>query len=175
MYQRNRTGTIRRLADNACIPTDEANRDYRDYLAWVADGNTPLEADPPPVAYNGTSRIEARLRTTDGVAAQVYRATLAARTGYTADLRLIAVDAGNGAARVIKASVAAKRLNAGALLVGTPVVVANHADTGAAGWGVGASVAGDDFVITVTGAAGRTIDWLLDGTVTRFGPGGLTD
>ena len=27
------------------IPFDEGNIDYQDYLAWVADGNTPEAAD----------------------------------------------------------------------------------------------------------------------------------
>jgi len=38
---------IIRTADNAFIPFDPANRDYADYLAWLAEGNTPLEADAP--------------------------------------------------------------------------------------------------------------------------------
>ena len=34
-----------RLLDNAFIPFDSGNRDYQEYLKWVAEGNTPLPAD----------------------------------------------------------------------------------------------------------------------------------
>ena len=40
--------SITRLLDNASIPIAEGNRDYQEYLAWVAEGNTPTPADIPP-------------------------------------------------------------------------------------------------------------------------------
>jgi len=39
------TNIIIRILDNAYIPFDPANTDYQEYLAWVAEGNTPEEAD----------------------------------------------------------------------------------------------------------------------------------
>lgn len=47
-YQLTSGDSILRLSDNAYIPQAPGNRDYADFLAWVAAGNTPLPAPPPP-------------------------------------------------------------------------------------------------------------------------------
>ena len=36
---------IKRTTDSSFIPKDEANRDYQEYLEWLAEGNTPEPAD----------------------------------------------------------------------------------------------------------------------------------
>jgi hypothetical protein len=55
IYQLTTTSTIIiRLSDGAHIPNDPRNRDYKDYLEWVNEGNTPLPAPapaPPPPNY----------------------------------------------------------------------------------------------------------------------------
>lgn len=42
------SNVIQRLDDGVFIPIDPANREYRQYLDWLALGNTPTPADPAP-------------------------------------------------------------------------------------------------------------------------------
>jgi len=45
-YTKEKTSNaIKRIADNAFIPTDSDNADYQAYLKWLAEGNTPLSAE----------------------------------------------------------------------------------------------------------------------------------
>lgn len=37
---------ILRVEDGAYIPADPNNTDYKNYLDWLAQGNTPLPPDP---------------------------------------------------------------------------------------------------------------------------------
>ena len=42
-------GFVLRLSDNALIPLSENNSDYKEYLDWVAKGNTAEEYIPEEV------------------------------------------------------------------------------------------------------------------------------
>ena len=45
-YQLTASDLILRTTDGAFIPPDPGNRDYRDYLEYLAAGNTPEPAPP---------------------------------------------------------------------------------------------------------------------------------
>ena len=47
-YQLTSVDSILRIEDRAWIPQDPDNRDFAEYTAWLAAGNTPLPAPAPP-------------------------------------------------------------------------------------------------------------------------------
>ncbi|WP_421220397.1 hypothetical protein [Aeromonas enteropelogenes] len=50
MYRLSSGSGVIRISDGAFIPDDKSNRDYREYLIWLNDGNTPEpgEVSAPP-------------------------------------------------------------------------------------------------------------------------------
>lgn len=133
---------------------------------------------PPPVVYTGQQTIERRETTTGTTPAELVRLTLAPLTAYRAAVDLFAVDAGNGNVRYLHATLVAKRLNNGAILVPNAggqmaTVMCDHRDGAAGSWAITPSVSGTDFVVTVAGASGRTVSWFVRFVVDSFSPGGV--
>ena len=52
-------GGVIRERDGARIPESTTNRDWRRYLVWIAEGNTPDPADPAPVPPTDAELIDA--------------------------------------------------------------------------------------------------------------------
>lgn len=55
-YKLNQNGGV--IRDGVFIPEDETNRDYRQYLDWVAAGNTPDPADQAPAIVLTVSPLQ---------------------------------------------------------------------------------------------------------------------
>ena len=48
MYKLTSSNSVIRLSDNICIPLESDYQEFKDYLAWLSEGNTPEPADPIP-------------------------------------------------------------------------------------------------------------------------------
>jgi hypothetical protein len=130
-------------------------------------------APPRVVEYAGAQQVSSIFRTTDDQPAEVFRLPTAQRHIYRATLRMTAVDANSGACKDAEARMLFKRLAASVVQVGATAVTWQAQDTAASAWGIQAGVSGTDFIISVKGAVGRTIDWLLVGDIGVYAPGGL--
>lgn len=61
MYKLIGTKSVKRLADGACIPFADGNRDYEEYKQWLAEGNVPEpEFTPEQLDAQRVSQIKAK-------------------------------------------------------------------------------------------------------------------
>lgn len=94
-YQLTSSTSIIRSADGAIIPADSGNADYQSYLTWLAEGNTPIEADVPAAAQlwaEYQAKAQALLDKSDIVVLRCYEASVtvpAEWVTYRKDLRVI--------------------------------------------------------------------------------------
>lgn len=131
-------------------------------------------AAPPAALFSLPIDITGhQVRTVGLVAAEIYRLPIGSKTGVAITARFLAFDAVNGAMRRVEVAISGKRLLAGIVQVGATTQLVSHADVGTTTWAITPSISGNDFVISVVGAVGRTVDWSLTGTVVLFGPEGL--
>ena len=82
---------IKRIADGASIPTDPGNRDYAEYVAWLAAGNTVKPVDvPTPVQVEAaaSNAAKAELASLDLQSIRLMREYIAARADAPAALKM---------------------------------------------------------------------------------------
>lgn len=158
-------GTLVRVyVDDDATPEDEAA------VSAVVDAHAPT---PTPITHTQTEAIDAQVRTTDDQPKEVLRFACATGSLYEALLTVSGIDASSFASKVMEGRFTWKRTTGNAIMVGVTVVSDIH-DTAAASWSPSALPDGSAIVFTVKGAAGRTIDWLLVGSVGVFTPSGVT-
>jgi hypothetical protein len=129
-------------------------------------------APPLVTEFAGSIQVSAITRTTDATPREVFRFPCEQKHLYQASLTVSGVDAVSGASKIMEGRFTWKRPGAVAVVVGLTVVSDIH-DAAAASWAPNYAAVGTDVVFTVTGAAGRTVDWLLQGTVGAYAPEGL--
>ena len=128
---------------------------------------------PPPLGdFADAAVVHAITRTTDDVAKEVFRFSCDVKRRYTASLTISGVDAANFVSRDMEGRFVWKRNTGNAIMVGI-TVVSSLGEAASNTWAPNALAAGTDIVFTVKGAAGRTIDWLLQGSVGVYAPDGL--
>lgn len=84
MYKLTKSASIIRISDNASIPADPANADYRDYLEWLAAGNTPEPAQTAAEIAaekikEGSAQAQRELAALDLASIPLMRAYIAAK------------------------------------------------------------------------------------------------
>ena len=92
-YQLTSTDAVIRTADGACIPNDDANRDWVEYQAWLDAGNYPDPyVEPPKQAPELLStedvvffNHENRLRGLEGKPAMTFKDFIRAKAEMRAD------------------------------------------------------------------------------------------
>lgn len=133
------------------------------------------------IRYGESERIiPIQVRTVDVTPAELFRKTLAPMTGYLLRLSLLAM-ADNNQLRSVEGVMVVGRANQDALIVNNAdgqnqTIQADHRQgAGASSWNIQPGVSGTDFYVTVTGAAGRTIDWRFTGSFETFSPAGIVE
>ena len=88
MYKLTHTDIITKVEPGrlTSFPPDERNRDYRQYLAWLAEGNTPEPADPEPVAEQEPTTDEKLRALTDALVSKGVIATRDIDTALSAEV-----------------------------------------------------------------------------------------
>jgi hypothetical protein len=141
------------------------------YLA--EDGTlTVVPPPPPPIEYDRSITVKAQMVTTDDQPLVVFTFPCDLKSRYRANMSISGIDRANFVSREMEGRFVWKRTTGNAVMVGI-TIVSNLGEAASSSWAPNAVPSGTDVVFTVKGASGRTVDWLLTGTVEVFAPEGL--
>lgn len=103
-------------------------------------------------------RIVNQVVTLDANPVELFRVTVPALSAFKFAFDILAASTA-GSVAAWKIEVSGKRSAGAFALVGAPTTVHSGKDAGAAAWALVPSAAGNDFVLSVTGAAATSITW----------------
>lgn len=134
----------------------------------------------PEIHFAGQTSLNSQITTLDATPTILFRFPLNLLSVYGGFVDIYVVDRANGVTKSWYFKALVKRLNGGALVIGKqdlhpPIqepAGAPATSSSVATWDYTASVSGNDALITVTGAAGRTLDWFAFVDLRWFTPGG---
>lgn len=162
-------------------PSPATPGDLFTYDATGAPVELPPEAGPvveahvaPPllIEYVRSVAVDTQTVTTDDQPHEVFRFPCEQLRRYRSDMRISGIDAGNFVSREMEGRFVWKRTTGNAIMVGI-TIVSTLGEAASSSWAPNALPDGTDVVFTVKGAAGRTINWVLQGDVEVYAPGGL--
>lgn len=168
--------SVIRTSDGAHIPADPTNTDYQAYIQWDSiPGNTPDPADPLPTKkYDDRINVQ-EVQTTNATPTAI-NFPLNSGTLYVSDIVIVGIqDISPFNSATFRKFASVGRAGGGAILIGQGDAHTPFKSAGASAWTAVLSVSGNNGIVTVTGAAGVTINWTIRSTYFRLNKDGLVD
>lgn len=149
------------------------NPDYLRYKTDVAAGTATILSPNPPKIKSFDIYLEPKVgRTTTAAALELARFTIPTRSRFRAELEVNGISSTGADSYFRRVLLIIQRIDDVPTIIGSVQTVAPITHGTGNTWSSNGSIAGNDFVITVGGQAGKTIDWELRVKAVQFSPEG---
>jgi hypothetical protein len=131
-------------------------------------------ATPNAYEVSDEQTLSSTVHTGNDVLTEAFRMPTAVRSIYRSTINVTGIDRGTSATWSGQIMAVFKRISGTVVQVGTRVLIANFKDaTVPASWDIQPGVSGTDFIVSVKGAIGSSIDWFVEVRVFVYSPDGV--